>query len=100
MTGWSASVLTVFGHLIMATSASPRHSPSTRPLLAIWSAFSLLLTTYLSTGIVACLTLPLYSPRVDTYRQMVQQHFYWTMQTYKLFKSPEIKNMILDMDVS
>ncbi|KAG8244780.1 hypothetical protein J6590_015320 [Homalodisca vitripennis] len=57
-------------------------SGSSRTLLTSWSIFSLLFTSCLSSGIVSRLTLTLYSPRVDSMQQLVEENYYWTAHDF------------------
>ncbi|KAG8244767.1 hypothetical protein J6590_015307 [Homalodisca vitripennis] len=88
---WFGSFLTIFGHLTMTTSHSRAGDGSSRPVLTGWSVFSLLITSCLSSTIVSRLTLPLYSPRVDTIQQLVEQDYYWTVHYYARFTTDEMR---------
>lgn len=50
--GWAGSVMTMLGHLTMATSHHRVRDGNTRYTLTSWSLFSLMFTTALSSGIV------------------------------------------------
>ncbi|KAG8244777.1 hypothetical protein J6590_015317 [Homalodisca vitripennis] len=91
---WWGTALTIFGHFVMATT----HSRQGRTffILTSWSVFSMLLTSCLSSGIFSRLSLPLYSPRVDTLQQMVEQNYYWSSQIYALISKVQLKQSFLN----
>ncbi|XP_054264671.1 glutamate receptor-like [Macrosteles quadrilineatus] len=94
---WTFSAVAVFGHFTVSTSHSYLETDSfSRYVLTIWSIFSLLLTTMLSSGIYCSLTLPLYSPRVDTLRQLVEGDYYWTAQYYLRLTNEEIRHSMFN----
>lgn len=97
----SKSYLTVFGYLVLVSQKTNSIGDKfyiTRYLMVLWSVFSLLLTTALSSGVFARLTLPLYSPRLDTVEQLVESDYYWTVQYYSRLNNTEIKESIFDFD--
>uniref|UniRef100_A0A1B6KUX8 Ionotropic glutamate receptor C-terminal domain-containing protein n=1 Tax=Graphocephala atropunctata TaxID=36148 RepID=A0A1B6KUX8_9HEMI len=75
--GWLEGFLAVLGHFLMTNSQHREKDRRAHFVLTSWSVFSLLLTSCLSSGIVSRLTLPLFSPRVDTFQQLVEQNYYW-----------------------
>lgn len=82
---WMGSLLTIFGFFIMTTSQSRVDEGNVRVLLTSWSIFAFLFTTSLSSGIVSSLTLPTFTPRVDSLRQLVDDKYFWTAQFYVNF---------------
>lgn len=97
----SKSFLTVFGHLVLVSQKNNSTGQKiliTRYLMVLWSVFSLLLTTALSSGIFARFTLPLYSARLDTVKQLVDGDYYWTVQYYSRLNNSEIKNSLFNFE--
>ncbi|KAG8244768.1 hypothetical protein J6590_015308 [Homalodisca vitripennis] len=91
--------LMVFGHFLMTSSDDLVGNGSSRHVLTGWSVFSLLLTSCLSSGIVSRLTLTLYSPRVDTIQQLVEQDYYWTAPRYHKYNRKQIKNWAFNVEL-
>ncbi|XP_046662857.1 glutamate receptor ionotropic, kainate 1 [Homalodisca vitripennis] len=76
------SALIMFGMLMMSTSYQHASTFHLRLVVTCWLVFTLLFTTALTSSIVTRLTVPLYSPRVDSVQQLVERDYYWTQPVY------------------
>jgi hypothetical protein len=89
----------MFGIVTVSSSYTIPVSLTSR-LVTLWSFFfSLLLVTAVTSCIVTRLTLPLYSPRVDSVRQLVEGGYYWADPSYQ-FSNKGNKEFYFDMNVS
>lgn len=82
----------------MLTSSSSHAGPP-RGLLPWWSFFALLFSTALTGSVVTRLAVPLYSPRLDTYRQAVEGGYYWVSPGLSRH-SPYLISYMFNMQVS
>lgn len=89
----------MFGILTVSSSYVRFTSTKVRAVVLAWFFFALLLTTAITSTIVTRLTLPIYSPRINTFQQLVEGDFYWT-NTYYQGVSTTHREFYFDVNVS
>jgi hypothetical protein len=91
-------MLTAVGMLFLSSFPEQQsHLGTLRPLMASWSAFSLLLTTALSSGLVSHLTQPAPTTQLNSVRDMVESGLSWGQayeQEYSTIFNMQVLNFV------